>query len=87
MQLWPIGALSEDRRVIRQNAAACTNGRFDGPHRSIRDGCWMAGQGRSRRVNETSLSVELGSFMCVMLAPASGLLRTKDLPGYRPKPC
>ena len=29
----------------------------------------MAGLGRSRRVNQTSLSVELGSFVCVMLAP------------------
>ncbi len=28
-------------------------------------------KGRSRRVSQTSLSVELGSFVCVMLAPDS----------------
>ncbi|SLN77973.1 hypothetical protein ROA7023_04618 [Roseisalinus antarcticus] len=34
---------------VDKNAAPCTNGRFDGPHRSIRGGCWKAAMGRVRR--------------------------------------
>jgi hypothetical protein len=33
---------------VDKNAAPCTNGRFDGPHRSIRGGRWKAAVGRSR---------------------------------------
>jgi len=40
----------------------CTNGRFDGPHRCIRGGCWKSALGRERQLSTSDRKGGLPTF-------------------------